>query len=152
MNVFTFCFVMPLSLIIFIRNFIKLLRSEKTKKHLAFSLVILLLSKNIFIMFPSYISGGFLFFVLFYQNGSLNGLSRYIFRLPVLYIFFILCLPGFKRNQKKYISDYRQCAGNSGSFYADQFRKIRSKTEFQWQWFHPFVPGFDFSVFTEPHE
>lgn len=87
MNVFTILFVLLPSFIVFINNFIKLLRSEKTNElQSVFNGDRNFIREYFFNISIVYFWGVFVF-VLFYQHGSLNGLHRYVFGSPFLYIY-----------------------------------------------------------------
>jgi len=87
MNVFTIFFILIPSLIIFINNFIKLLRSEKTNELPTVFKGDLSFIKEYFFNFSVVYFWGIFFYVIFFQNGSLNGLNRYIFASPFTYIY-----------------------------------------------------------------
>jgi hypothetical protein len=87
MNVFTIFFILIPSLIIFINNFIKLLRSEKTNELPTVFKGDLSFIKEYFFNFSIVYFWGVFFYVIFFQNGSLNGLNRYIFASPFTYIY-----------------------------------------------------------------
>jgi hypothetical protein len=87
MNVFTIFFILVPSLILFINNFIKMVRSEKTKELPTvfkgdFSFI-----KEYFFNFSIVYFWGVFLYVLFFQNGSLNGLSRYIIASPFILVY-----------------------------------------------------------------
>jgi len=87
MNVFTIFFILVPSLILFINNFIKMLRSEKTKELPTVFKGDFGFIKEYFFNFSIVYFWGVFLYVLFFQNGSLNGLSRYIIASPFILVY-----------------------------------------------------------------
>ena len=97
MNVFTIFFVIIPSLIILINNFVKLIRSEKSKELPTVFKGNLSFIKEYFFNFSIVYFWGIFFYVIFFQNGSLNGLSRYIFASPFIFIYLFNVIPVLKK-------------------------------------------------------
>ena len=100
MNVFTIFFILIPSLIVLVNNFIKLIRSEKYKElPTVFNGNLSFIKDYFFNLSIIYFWGVFLY-VIFYQKGSLNGLSRYIFVSPFFYIYFFIGIQKLKNINK----------------------------------------------------
>jgi hypothetical protein len=97
MNVFTIFFILIPSLILFINNFIKMLRSEKTNELPTVFKGDLSFIREYFLNFSIVYFWGVFLYVLFFQNGSLNGLSRYIIASPFMLIYLFGIIPTLKK-------------------------------------------------------
>ncbi|MFA6924132.1 MAG: hypothetical protein WC223_07735 [Bacteroidales bacterium] len=96
MNIFAIFFVLLPSSVILVNNFIKLLKSEKAKEiQSVFNGDKNFIREYFFNISIVYFWGVFAF-VLFYQGGSLNGLHRYVFASPFLYIYLFCLYPKIK--------------------------------------------------------
>ncbi len=99
MNVFTVCFVIIPSAFLLLNNFIKLLKSEKSKELQTIFNGNLSFTKEYFFNFSIIYFWGIFFYVLFFQKGSLNGLSRYILATPFFYIYLFCAIPMLKNTK-----------------------------------------------------
>ncbi len=87
MNVFTIFFIVITSLILFLNNFLKIIRSDKTEGQPSIFKGDTNFIKEYFFNNAIIYFWGVFIFVVFYQDCTLNGLSRYIIASPYFFIF-----------------------------------------------------------------
>jgi len=104
MNVFTIFFILIPSLIIIINKFIKLLRSERTTELPSVFSKDTSFMKEYFLNLSIVYFWGIFLYVIFFQHGSLNGLSRYVIASPFMFIYLFNVIPILKNISSKYAS------------------------------------------------
>jgi hypothetical protein len=116
MNVFTIFFILIPSSILFISNFIKLLRSEKTNDLPTVFKGDLSFIKEYFLNFSTVCFWGVFLYVLFFQNGSLNGLSRYIIASPFMLIYLFGVIPLLKKIKANHFNAFTVVLSMAGLY------------------------------------
>ncbi|MBI5217947.1 MAG: hypothetical protein HY958_03345 [Bacteroidia bacterium] len=90
MNIFTLFFMVLPVLVLFIFNALKVLRAKPVEKPPGIFSGDMDFIKEYFFNNAMIHFWGVFLFIVFYQGGSLNGLSRYVFVSPFFYIFFFV--------------------------------------------------------------
>lgn len=130
MNVFTIFFLIIPCLIFFCKHFLTLYLSKNKKEDVGVFSGDISSIREYFLFISIIYFTGVLVFTLFYQNGSLNGLNRYIFASPFFYIFLFGIYPRLKNIKTVLFLIFSGLLLSASLFMLTGFQKIDPNINF----------------------